>query len=84
VYVDIFDYQLIDMDTYSSYLCISTTHLEDIIKPELKDMYERGLKGFCKYVDVEDDDIYYWFPGTCCVKYAKYDKSTPGIFKTEY
>jgi len=37
VYADISDYQLLEMVTDSSYLCISDTK-EDVIRSEVKDM----------------------------------------------
>ena len=47
-YVDRSDFQYIEMDTDSAYLAFSATKLDDVIRPEMKEEYEK--------------DKYNWFP----------------------
>ena len=84
VYVDRRDFEYCEMDTDSAYMAISGMNLEDIIKPDMKDKYVHGLKGFCTNTDIKADSVYHWFPRTCCQEHIKYDKRTPGLFKLEY
>ncbi len=84
LYVDRRDFEYCEMDTDSAYMAISGPNLEDIVKPDMREKYRRGLEGFCTDEKVEADDNYHWFPRTCCSKHAKYDKRTPGLFKLEY
>ena len=84
VYVDRSDFEYCEMDTDSAYMAISGSCLEDVIKPEMRETFEKGLKGFCTDKDIEADTVHHWFPRTCCTKHAKFDKRTPGLFKLEY
>ena len=85
VYVDRGDFEYCEMDTDSAYMAISGTCLEDVIKPEMKENYQKGLSGFCTTdTAIEADSHFHWFPRTCCKKHAKHDKRTPGLFKLEY
>jgi hypothetical protein len=84
VYVDRSDFEYCEMDTDSAYMAISGSTLDDVIKPEMREKYERGLKGFCTDEDIEADGNFHWFPRTCCGKHTKYDMRTPGLFKLEY
>ena len=79
VYVDRSDFQYCEMDTDSAYMALSGPDLASVIKPEMKDAYQRALTGCCR-----DDIDPEWFPRTCCSKHIKYDKRTPGLFKVEY
>ncbi|UMM20086.1 hypothetical protein L5515_015446 [Caenorhabditis briggsae] len=47
-YVDRSDFQYIEMDTDSAYMAITGNTLEDLIKPELKEEFERD-KSLCGY-----------------------------------
>jgi len=84
VYVDRSDFEYCEMDTDSAYIAISAPSLAEIIKPEKKIDYMRGLKGFCEQNQSKADSIHRWFPRTCCQKHAAYDKREPGLFKLEY
>jgi hypothetical protein len=84
VYVERQDFEYCEMDTDSAYMAISGSSLENVIKPNMKDKYQRGLKGFCTNLEIEADTGYHWFPRTCCREHASYDKRTPGLFKLEY
>ena len=55
LYVDRSDFEYCEMDTDSAYMAISGSSLDDVIKPEMKERYLRGLHGFCVDVDIEAD-----------------------------
>ena len=54
-YVDRSNFEYLEMDTDSAYMAISGSSLEEVIKPEMKERYLRGLKGFCTDGDIEAD-----------------------------
>jgi hypothetical protein len=58
------------MDTDSAYLGLSGDKLEDVIKPHMKDEYEK--------------DKYNWFPNETTKELKSYNKRTPGLFKVEF
>ena len=75
------DFQLCEMDTDSLYMAISADGLDDIIKPEFKNVYFNQLRHSCQdTVNTEN----FWFPRICCEKHRKYDRRTPGLFKIEH
>lgn len=84
VFVDRSDFEYCEMDTDSAYMAISGTRLQEVIKPDMREKYLHGLKGFCNDFEIEADAEHHWFPRTCCAKHAKFDKRTPGLFKLEY
>ncbi|XP_071805255.1 uncharacterized protein [Asterias amurensis] len=69
-YIDRSDFQLCQMDTDSAYIAIAGNNLESVIKPEMKEEYER-----------EKDK---WFPRRDTPENERYDKRTPGLFKVEF
>jgi hypothetical protein len=69
-YVDRSDFQYIEMDTDSAYLALSGDKLEDVIKPHMKEEYEK--------------DKYNWFPDETTKELKAYNKRTPGLFKVEF
>ena len=60
-------------------MALSGPTLASVVKPGMKYCYQRALTGRCR-----DDVDPQWLPRTCCTKHAKYDKTTPGLFKVEY
>src|SRR5215470_13776720 len=68
-YIDRSDFQYIEMDTDSAYMGL-TDDFENLIRPELKEEFEK--------------DKYKWFPSTDTEEHKKMDKRTPGLFKIEY
>ena len=46
-FVDRSLFEYCEMDTDSAYMAIASEQFEDIIKPSLKQKFEKGLKGFC-------------------------------------
>ncbi|MCG8032144.1 MAG: hypothetical protein JAZ03_08205 [Candidatus Thiodiazotropha taylori] len=79
--VDRSDYQLLEMDTDSSYMSLSKPSFEEVVKPHLKEDYLKALKGQCN--DDRTPSLEY-FPRSCCQKHALFDKREPGVFKTEF
>jgi hypothetical protein len=69
-YVDRSDFQYIEMDTDSAYLALSAAKLDDVIKPDMKEEYEK--------------DKYNWFPDETTKELKAYNKRTPGLFKVEF
>ncbi|KAI8511991.1 hypothetical protein Bbelb_110910 [Branchiostoma belcheri] len=69
-FVDVSDFQYCEMDTDSAYIAISVDKLDDVIKPELRDEYER--------------EKHLWFPRTDSPVNAAFDRRTPGLFKEEW
>ncbi|EFO85594.1 hypothetical protein CRE_20627, partial [Caenorhabditis remanei] len=68
-YVDRSDFQYIEMDTDSAYMAISNNSLEDLIKPEMREEFEKYKNN--------------WFPRTDTEEHCRIDKRTPGLFKIE-
>ena len=69
-YVDRSDFQYVEMDTDSAYLALSGNSLEEVIKPDMKEEYEK--------------DKYNWFPDETTKELKAYNKRTPGLFKVEF
>jgi hypothetical protein len=70
VFVDRRDFQYCAMDTDSAYMALSGETLEEVIKPDLRQVY-----------DIEKKN---WLPWNDTPEHAAYDKRTPGLFKEEY
>ena len=70
VFVDRRDFQYCAMDTDSAYIALSGDTLEEVIKPDLRQVYDIAKKN--------------WFPWNDTPEHAAYDKRTPGLFKEEY
>ncbi len=81
-YVARSDFEYIEMDTDSAYMALSASCLDDIIRPDHKDKFQRGLSDMCD--DSHNSPENRWLPRTCCSKHAKFDKRTPGLFKKEF
>ena len=68
-YLDRSDFQYIEMDTDSAYMALSD-NFENIIKPELKEDFNKDKHKWFLQIDTEEP--------------KKFDKRTPGLFKIEY
>jgi G:T-mismatch repair DNA endonuclease (very short patch repair protein) len=77
-------FQYCEMDTDSAYMAIAKEHFDDVIKPSMKEEYEKGSYGFCVDSAIKADSDFHWFPRRCCTKHKLYDKRTPGLFKVEF
>ena len=69
-YLDRRDFQYCEMDTDSAYIAISGPSVESLVRPELREEFEKDK---CK-----------WFPRTDTSENKAYDKRTPGLFKEEW
>ncbi len=81
-FVDRCDFEYLEMDTDSAYMCLSASSLDDVIKPEHRHEYQSGLSGMCDAA--HNSPLNRWLPRTCCTDHSKFDKRVPGLFKTEY
>jgi hypothetical protein len=70
VFVDRRDFQYCAMDTDSACMALSAETLEEVIKLDLRQVY-----------DIEKKN---WFPRNDTPEQAAYDKKIPGLFKEEY
>ena len=87
------DYQLCEMDTDSLYLVLSTSSLEEAVRPEMRDaFYQEYANWFpSQACDAHQADFVRcritqkpWTPLPCCLQRQAFDKRTPGLFKLEY
>ena len=69
-YIDRSDFQYVEMDTDSAYLGLSAKSLNEVIKPEMREEYEK--------------DKYNWFPNETTKELKAFNKRTPGLFKVEF
>lgn len=87
------DYQLCEMDTDSLYMALSTSTLEEAVRPGLKAQFFKIYNCWfpspschCHhshfvYCKLEGKS---WTPAPCCLQRQQFDKRTPGLFKLEY
>jgi hypothetical protein len=68
-YIDRSDYQKCNKDTDSDYSAFAGESIEELIKPHMREKWER--------------DKHNWFPRTDTPEHAAYDARTPGLAKTE-
>ena len=76
-------YELIEMDTDSLYMALSEDKIEDLIRPEMKLMWEMNRENDCRD-DFRADEHYNFFTRNCCQQHWKFDQRTPGLFKEEF
>ena len=69
-YVDKMDFQMMYMDTDSMYMAITKDKFDDLVKPCMREEYEK--------------DKCNWFPRDDTPEHAAYDKRTAGLFKVEF
>ena len=69
-YVDISDFLYCMMESDSAYLAISSDSLDDVVKPEWRQEFQRNKHLWVGRDDTEENVLY--------------DKRTPGLFKLEY
>jgi len=69
-FVDPADYELCQTDTDSVYLACTAGSIEEVIKPDMMEIYKKEKN--------------LWFPRDDTEEVAKYDKRTPGLFKVEH
>ena len=79
-YIDRTDLTLCEMDTDSLYFGISAENLLEVVKPQLRDSFQKLLSGNC--TSVRDSNAY--LPRTCCEEHSFDDSKHPGLFKKEW
>jgi len=80
-YIDRSDFELLEMDTDSNYFAFSEDSIEKLIKPEMRDEYEKDKYNF---LPSESKELHPTFQvDGIRFNYAQYDKRTPGLFKVE-
>jgi G:T-mismatch repair DNA endonuclease (very short patch repair protein) len=70
VYIDRSNFHLVQIDTDSAYIAISSENLEALVKPNLIEHYQLNKHN--------------WFGRDNTKENALFDKRTPGLFKVEY
>ena len=87
------NYHLNQTDTDSIYLSLATPSLEEAVKPNMR---EEFYQTYHEWFPAKRCDAHHqlyvdtcmqnktWNPFPCCSERTKFDKRTPGLFKTEY
>ena len=80
-FIDRSDYQIIEMDTDSNYFAFSEDNIDKLIKPELREQYEKEKYNF---LPSESEELHPTFnvDGKRFTMKA-YQKRSPGLFKVE-
>ena len=80
-YIDRSDFELVEMDTDSNYFAFSEDSIEKLIKPEMKEQYEKDKYNF---LPSESNELHPTF-NVDGKKFTmkQYEKRTPGLFKVE-
>ena len=80
-FIDRSDYEMIEMDTDSNYFAFSEDNIEKLIKPELREQYEKEKYNF---LPSKSDELHPTFnvDGKRFTM-KQYEKRTPGLFKVE-
>ena len=81
-YVDLHDFQAIQMDTDSLYLALSGETINSVVKPAMKDQFDAVLNMCTNGTDTDNIDDRF-LSRTCCEPCASWDKRVPGLFKIE-
>ena len=76
-------YELIERYRHSLYIALSDDKVEELIRPEMKLMWEMKRENDCRD-DFRADEHYNQFPRNCCKQHWKYDQRTPGLFKEKF
>ena len=76
-------FEEMEMDTDSLYLALGATTIEDCIRPEMRDEWEKIRVSDCRD-DFTANSTTNFFPRTCCPKHIQFDKREPGLFKEEF
>jgi hypothetical protein len=84
-YIDRSDFELLEMDTDSNYFAFSEDNIEKLIRPEMREEYEKDKYNF---LPSESEELHPTFQVTFNVDgvkftWAQYDKRKPGLFNVE-
>ena len=69
-FLDRADFEYYEMDTDSAYVALSGKSVKALVKPQLRNQYQR--------------EKYEWFTRDFNAEVSAYDKHTPGLLKTEF
>ena len=87
------DYQLCEMDTDSLYMALSTSRLDDAVRPELRQHFYQNYHHWFPSPSCDQHRALFvrqslqslsFSPCDRCLARLKYDQRTPGLFKTEF
>lgn len=73
----------IEMDTDSLYMSMSVDSVNDLVSAEKQAEWVQLRSRDCRN-EFEADSENNFFPRTCCIVHATYDKRSPGLFKEEF
>ena len=80
-YIDRSDFEMCQMDTDSNYFAFSEDDIEKLIKPEMREEYQRDKINF---LTSESEEFHPTFQvDGVQFTYKMYDKRKPGLFKVE-
>ena len=80
-YIDRSDFELVEMDTDSNYFAFSEDSIEKLIKPEMREEYEKDKYNF---LPSESNELHPTFEvDGKRFTMKQYEKRTPGLFKVE-
>jgi hypothetical protein len=80
-YIERADFELLEMDTDSNYFAFSADNIDKIIKPHMRDEYEKDKYNF---LPSESQELHPTFQvDETRFTYEAYEKRTPGLFKVE-
>ncbi len=80
-YIDRSDFELLEMDTDSNYFACSEDSIEKLIKPEMREEYEKEKYNF---LPSESEELHPTFQvDGIKFNFAQYDKHCPSLFKVE-
>ena len=76
-------FEFLEMDTDSLYIAMSEKSIREIIKPNMKEVWNLLRSSDCKDT-FQADNVGNFFPRECCTSHNKHDQRTPGLFKEEF
>ena len=76
------DFMLMCSDTDSAFVALSSDNFEDLVKPHLREEFQRRVYGSC-HLDRIRPDAGFFLTRKCCEQHSKFDAREPGLWKTE-
>ena len=92
-YVDKKDFECLEMDTDSLYMSLPGSSFEDVISPSKRHEFYSNFHHWLPSQSCSRHRQQWiekkclsqeWTPDECCLEQQRYDKRTPGLFKTEW
>jgi hypothetical protein len=87
------DYQLLEMDTDSLYMALSTSSLQEAVRPQLRAQFFDEYNHWFPALACDGHSLEFqkcgmtgkpFHPCADCLTRQRFDKRTPGLFKTEF